>query len=116
MKLCPDTFNTAKTTRLLIGYSKHSSRLRCWKAKYPSGEINYKGVVLKEFDIDAVLERKPQLVLIDRLAHTNAAGSRHMKRYQDVSEIQCRNRRIQYGKCPAFESLHDLVASITGFP
>ena len=53
----------------------------------PAKQINYKGVVLKEFDIDKVLERKPQLVLVDELAHTNAAGSRHIKRYQDVEEI-----------------------------
>lgn len=47
----------------------------------------YKGILLKEMDLEAVLSRKPQLVLVDELAHTNAPGSRHLKRYQDVEEI-----------------------------
>lgn len=50
-------------------------------------EIEHRGVVLEEMDIDAVLERKPQIVLVDELAHTNVTGSRHPKRWQDVIEI-----------------------------
>lgn len=53
----------------------------------PRKRISYRGIELTEFDLDAVLERKPQLVLVDELAHTNAPGSRHPKRYQDVLEL-----------------------------
>src|ERR1700744_956825 len=47
----------------------------------------YKGRVVAEMDLDAILQRKPKLVLVDELAHTNAPGSRHPKRFQDVEEI-----------------------------
>ncbi len=50
-------------------------------------KIEYRGVTLEEMDIDAILERRPALVLVDELAHTNAPGSRHPKRYQDVLEL-----------------------------
>jgi two-component system sensor histidine kinase KdpD len=53
----------------------------------PLKKINYRGITLEEMDIDEILSRHPQLVLVDELAHTNAAGSRHPKRYQDVLEI-----------------------------
>ena len=53
----------------------------------PCKEIIYKGVKLKEFDLDAALNRKPQLILVDELAHSNAVGSRHTKRYQDIEEL-----------------------------
>ena len=49
----------------------------------PLKEMVYKGVSLKEFDLDAALERKPELIFVDELAHSNAAGCRHAKRYQD---------------------------------
>lgn len=105
---------------VVIGYIEKHSRpdtlaLLEGLEEIPVREINYKGVVLKEFDIDAVLERKPQLVLIDELAHTNAAGSRHMKRYQDVSEILRAGIDVYSTvNVQHLESLHDLVASITG--
>ncbi|MEG2018511.1 MAG: histidine kinase, partial [Clostridium sp.] len=53
----------------------------------PPLEISYNGIVLKEFDLDQAIKIKPQLVLVDELAHTNAAGCRHKKRYQDVEEL-----------------------------
>lgn len=53
----------------------------------PLKKIEYRGILLEEMDIDEVLRRRPQLVLVDELAHTNAPGSRHPKRYQDVLEI-----------------------------
>ncbi|MGE5722826.1 MAG: histidine kinase, partial [Sphingomonadales bacterium] len=53
----------------------------------PRKTIDYQGHTLAEMDIDAVLARRPQLVLVDELAHTNAPGSRHPKRYQDVEEL-----------------------------
>jgi two-component system, OmpR family, sensor histidine kinase KdpD len=53
----------------------------------PRQEINYRGASLKEMDLEAILARKPALVLVDELAHTNAPGSRHAKRWQDVVEL-----------------------------
>ncbi len=53
----------------------------------PKKQINYRGTVQEEMDLDAILAKRPALVLIDELAHTNVTGSRHEKRYQDVLEI-----------------------------
>ena len=53
----------------------------------PRWQIEYRGLLLSEFDLDAALARHPQLVLVDEFAHTNAPGSRHPKRYQDVLEL-----------------------------
>ena len=55
--------------------------------KLPPLMVEYKGIQLRELDIDGVLKRKPQAVLIDELAHTNAKGMRHQKRYEDIEEI-----------------------------
>ena len=52
----------------------------------PCRELEYKGLNLREFDLDGALARRPRLILVDELAHTNAPGSRHTKRYQDVEE------------------------------
>ena len=53
----------------------------------PRKTIEYKGTILEEMDLDAIISRKPRLILVDELAHTNAPGSRHTKRYQDVLEL-----------------------------
>ena len=53
----------------------------------PVKQVEYNGMQLKEMDIDAVLRRHPQVVLVDEYAHTNVNRSRHQKRYQDVEEI-----------------------------
>src|SRR5215813_12190007 len=53
----------------------------------PRREVDYKGHLLAEMDLDAILKRHPELVLVDELAHTNAPGSRHPKRYLDVEEL-----------------------------
>jgi two-component system sensor histidine kinase KdpD len=53
----------------------------------PRRQVEYRGILLQEMDVDAVLVRHPQLALVDELAHTNAPGSRHAKRYQDVEDI-----------------------------
>src|SRR5262249_54173283 len=53
----------------------------------PPRKIDYRGVVLEEMDVDAILSRQPQLCVVDELAHTNAPGSRHEKRYQDVVDL-----------------------------
>ena len=81
----------------------------------PCKEIRYKGVALKEFDLDGALARKPQLILVDELAHSNAAGSRHAKRYQDVEELLWAGIDVYTTvNVQHLESLNDLVASITG--
>jgi two-component system sensor histidine kinase KdpD len=81
----------------------------------PVKNVEYRGVILHEMDIDAVLARRPQLALVDELAHTNAPGSRHPKRYQDVMELLesgidvYTTLNIQH-----VESLRDTVEQITG--
>ncbi|HWZ80304.1 MAG TPA: sensor histidine kinase KdpD, partial [Candidatus Sulfotelmatobacter sp.] len=53
----------------------------------PRKKIEYKGTIFEEMDVDAILARHPQVVLIDELAHTNIPGSKHRKRYEDVQEL-----------------------------
>lgn len=72
-------------------------------------------IQLNEFDLDAVLKRKPELVLIDELAHTNAKTCRHSKRYQDVEELLKAGIHVYSTvNVQHIESLNDIVASITG--
>ncbi len=81
----------------------------------PVQEIPYNGIILKEFDIDAALKRKPQLILVDELAHTNGTGCRHAKRYQDVQELLNAGIDVYTTvNVQHIESLNDTVASITG--
>lgn len=81
----------------------------------PRLEISYKGITLYELDIDAVLARKPKIVLVDELAHTNSEGCRHAKRYQDVEEILKAGIDVYTTvNVQHIESLNDMVASITG--
>ncbi|WP_080830180.1 sensor histidine kinase KdpD, partial [Agrobacterium sp. NCPPB 925] len=76
--------------------------------------IDYRGQVLEEMDIDAILARRPGLVLVDELAHTNAAGSRHPKRYMDVQEILAQGIDVYTTlNIQHVESLNDVVAQIT---
>lgn len=81
----------------------------------PNKEIPYKNITLREFDLDGALARKPQLILVDELAHTNAAGSRHRKRYQDIEELLRVGISVYTTvNVQHLESLNDVVASITG--
>lgn len=81
----------------------------------PRQEIEYKGAILKEFDLDAALAKKPQLILIDELAHSNAPGSRHPKRWQDVDELLEEGIDVYTTvNVQHIESLNDVVARITG--
>ncbi len=81
----------------------------------PHRHVEYQGVRLTELDVDAVLQRRPALVLVDEFAHTNAPGSRHSKRYLDIEEILdagidvYTTLNIQH-----LESLNDVVAQVTG--
>lgn len=83
--------------------------------RLPKRQISHNNVILEEFDLDAALERRPKLILIDELAHTNAPGSRHPKRWQDVEEILeagidvYTTLNVQH-----LEGFNDVVASITG--
>ena len=81
----------------------------------PRKKIEYKGTIFEEMDVDAILARRPGVVLVDELAHTNIPGSKHRKRYEDVQEILAANidvlstLNIQH-----IESLAPVVRSITG--
>ena len=81
----------------------------------PRKEIPHKDRTLTEFDIDAALKRRPRLILVDELAHTNAPGSRHPKRWQDIDELLATGidvfttLNVQH-----LESLNDVVGGITG--
>lgn len=80
----------------------------------PVKNVEYKGIALKEFDLDAALKRRPALLLVDELAHSNAAGCRHAKRYQDVEELLRAGIDVYTTvNVQHLESLNDLVASIT---
>src|SRR5438132_7715846 len=81
----------------------------------PRRRIEYRGVVLEEMDLDAVLVRRPTVCLVDELAHTNAPGSRNAKRYQDVEELlRTGINVISTLNIQHLESLHDIVAGATG--
>lgn len=81
----------------------------------PNQAIDYRGIQLREFDLDQALRRKPQLILVDELAHNNAPGCRHTKRYQDVEELlQAGVNVYTTVNVQHLESLNDLVSSITG--
>ena len=81
----------------------------------PRKKISYKGMIIEEFDIDAALARKPEIVLIDELAHTNASGSRHSKRYQDVEEILNNGIDVYTTlNVQHLDSQADIVEKITG--
>ena len=81
----------------------------------PVKEVEHHGMTLRELDLDAVLDRDPQVAVVDELAHANAEGCRHAKRYQDVEELLeagidvFTTLNVQH-----IESLNDMVASITG--
>jgi two-component system, OmpR family, sensor histidine kinase KdpD len=81
----------------------------------PLKRVGYRGKVLAEFDLDGALERRPALILVDELAHSNAPGSRHPKRWQDVDELLdagidvFTTINVQH-----LESLNDVVGGITG--
>jgi two-component system sensor histidine kinase KdpD len=81
----------------------------------PPAAIEYKNVSLRDFDIDAALKRRPQLILVDELAHTNAPGSRHLKRWQDVEELLDKGIDVYTTlNVQHVESANDIVSEITG--
>jgi two-component system sensor histidine kinase KdpD len=81
----------------------------------PRRRIEYKGVVLEEMDLDAILERRPNVCLVDELAHTNAPGSRYGKRYQDIEELlRAGINVISTLNIQHLESVYDMVERATG--
>src|SRR5271166_2360610 len=80
----------------------------------PRRRLEYKGQWLEEMDLDAIIARRPQIVLVDELAHTNAPGSRHPKRYLDVDELLNLGINVYTTvNIQHIESLNDVVAQIT---
>jgi two-component system sensor histidine kinase KdpD len=98
-----ETHGRAETEALLAGLEV-----------LPRRAIDYKGRILHEMDLDAILARRPSLVLVDELAHTNAPGSRHPKRYLDVEELLAAGIDVYSTmNVQHVESLNDVVARIT---
>jgi two-component system sensor histidine kinase KdpD len=81
----------------------------------PFLSVTYRGTPLREFDLDAALQRRPDLILVDELAHTNAPGMRHPKRWQDVEELLAAGINVWTTlNVQHIESLNDVIAQITG--
>ena len=81
----------------------------------PRRSIEYRGVVLEEMDVDGILERRPQLCIVDELAHSNVPGSRHEKRYQDVLELLDSGITVMTAvNIQHLETLNDAVGRATG--
>ncbi len=101
-----ETHGRAETEALLIGLPVIARK-----------QVEHRGVTLTEFDLEAVLARKPQLVLVDEFAHSNAPGSRHPKRYQDVIELLDAGINVYTTlNVQHLESRADAVRQITGVP
>ncbi|MGV8019197.1 MAG: ATP-binding protein [Ignavibacteria bacterium] len=105
---------------VLIGYVETHGRaetefLLFYLPQLPRKKIHYKGFELEEMDTDLILEKKPKLVVVDELAHTNAPGSRHNKRYLDVLELLDKGIDVFTAvNVQHIESLADTVSQITG--
>src|SRR5204863_8048467 len=81
----------------------------------PRREMQYKGASFEEIDVDAILARNPQVVLVDELAHTNIEGSKHRKRYEDVIELLEANIHVLTTmNVQHIESLTPMLQSVTG--
>lgn len=93
---------------------KETSKLLSGLEEVDKKEITYKNHSFYELDLDKTLERKPQIALVDELAHTNAPGSRHKKRYQDIEELLKAGIDVYTSlNVQHLESLHDTVEAIT---
>lgn len=105
---------------VVVGYAEpharpETERLLLGLEILPSRTVEYKETKLREFDLDAALKRNPELILVDELAHTNAPGSRHDKRWQDVEELLGAGIDVYTTlNVQHMESLNDVVAQVTG--
>ncbi len=110
----------AKGCDIIVGYVETHKRTETAELVngfevVPRITFNYKNTHVEEMDLDAIIARKPLLVLVDELAHTNAPGSRHAKRYQDVTEILDNGINVYTTvNVQHLESRSDTVAQITG--
>jgi two-component system sensor histidine kinase KdpD len=96
---------------------KHTQALLDGLEAVPRKKIPYRGTTFEEMDVDAVLRRRPQIALVDELAHTNVPGSRNEKRWQDVEELlDAGIDVISAVNIQHLESLNDVVEQITGVP
>ena len=101
-----ETHKRVETEQLLEGLEILPPRL-----------VDYRNTQLREFDLDAALKRCPALILVDELAHTNAPGSRHPKRWQDVEELLDAGIDVYTAiNVQHIESLNDVISQITGIP
>ena len=99
-----ETYNRPRTVELLAGLEV-----------IPRIKVPYRGTVLEEMDLDAVLARRPEIALVDELAHTNVPGLRHDKRWQDVEELRAAGIDvITTVNVQHVESVKDLVEKVTG--
>ncbi|MCE9557663.1 MAG: sensor histidine kinase KdpD [Armatimonadetes bacterium] len=110
----------ARGYEVVIGYLEAHGRveteeLAVGMEKLPLREQDYRGVTVREFDLDGALARSPEFLLVDELAHTNADGSRHSKRWQDVAELLAAGINVRTTvNIQHLESLRDVVAQVTG--
>ncbi|MBU2743420.1 histidine kinase, partial [Acidithiobacillus albertensis] len=110
----------AKGADVLIGivetHQRHETKaLADALPMLPRQHLPYKNVVLEEFDLDAALSRRPGLLLLDELAHSNAPGSRHKKRWQDLEELLDAGISVATTiNVQHLESAHEVVQQITG--
>src|ERR1700730_10268177 len=99
-----ETYNRPRTVELLAGLEI-----------VPRVEVQYRGTVIEEMDLDALLERRPEIVLVDELAHTNVPGLRNAKRWEDVEELRAAGIDvITTVNVQHVESVKDLVEHVTG--
>lgn len=99
-----ETHNRKETENMLVGFEA-----------LPRKELNYHSALLSEFDLDAAIKRRPSLILVDELAHTNIPGSRHKRRYQDIAELLAAGIDVYTTvNIQHLVSVNDLVLQITG--
>jgi two-component system sensor histidine kinase KdpD len=120
--LCEGHRRAERGTDVVVGFvethgRKHTAELIEGLEVVPRARLAYRGTTFEEMDLDAVLARKPQVALVDELAHTNIPGSRHVKRWQDVEELlEAGIDVISTVNIQHLESLNDVVEKITGVP
>lgn len=118
--LCAAQREKKSGTDVVAGYIEPHARPDTMKMAQgletiPPRQMQIDRITVKEMDLDGILKRRPEVVLIDEMAHTNADGSRHMKRYQDIEEILNAGIDVYTTlNVQHIESLHDTVAAITG--
>lgn len=110
----------AEGREVVLGYIEPHARpetqaLTQGLERIPVQNLSYRGMSLSEFDVDAALQRHPELLLVDELAHSNAEGSRHAKRWQDVEELISAGINVWTTlNVQHIESLNDVIGQVTG--